>query len=85
MFQTLLNVWESLKKLLMEIAVMILSLLPNSPFAPYLTESNPIKPYLGLINYFLPLTELVGILTVWLSAIAIYYCYKLIMKWVKLE
>jgi len=38
---------------------------------------------LGYINYFLPITEMVVIMTGWLVAIAAYYIASIAMRWIK--
>jgi len=38
---------------------------------------------LGYINYFLPLSEMVGITTAWLIAIGMYYIASVVMRWIK--
>lgn len=58
-----------------------LSCLPDSPFT--LLDNSPIKEYLGYINWFLPFDFVVATLQVWLAAIAIYYIYSAVLRWVK--
>jgi hypothetical protein len=38
---------------------------------------------LGYINYFLPLSEMVGITAAWLIAIASYYIASVVKRWIK--
>ena len=38
---------------------------------------------LGYINYFIPLSEMVGISTAWLIAIGAYYMASVVMRWIK--
>jgi hypothetical protein len=38
---------------------------------------------LGYINYFLPISEMAGILSVWLISIAAYYLASPVLRWIK--
>lgn len=59
----------------------ILFMLPDSPFK--LLSKSPISQYLGYINFFVPVDFILSILGAWISAIAIYYGYKIILAWIK--
>lgn len=39
--------------------------------------------YLGYVNYFVPIPEILAILSVWVSAIFIYYGVSIVLRWVK--
>ena len=60
----------------------ILSLLPLSPFRSFITSFTP-PSYLGWLNWFFPVSEVLTVLTVWLTAIGLFYLYSIIMRWVK--
>jgi len=55
--------------------------LPDSPFT--MLDNSPIQSILPYINWFIPLSSMVSILEVWLSAIAVYYVYSAVLRWVK--
>ena len=38
---------------------------------------------LGYINYFVPMSELAGILSLWVLAIGMYYVASIFMRWAK--
>ena len=57
--------------------------LPLSPFQRYIADFKNI-PYLGYLNWFLPIGACIKIGAVWLSAIALFYLYSIIMRWVKM-
>lgn len=61
----------------------VLSLFPLSPFRPVIEELGSL-PYLGYINWFVPVGDLVKIGSVWLTAIAVYYAWSIIARWIKL-
>jgi hypothetical protein len=74
--------WE-IKKILFAVAVAVLNFLPNSPFTAFLTMSGKM-PFLGYLNYFLPIAECISIGEAWLACIAVFYSYQTIMRLVQL-
>lgn len=74
---------EQLKQFLLALASAALSILPDSPFQKFLAAIGEI-PGLGYLNYFVPVSEMVVILESWVAAIAIFYIYQLILRWIKL-
>ncbi len=73
-----------MKELIGRFANWLLSLLPHSPFKSIQNFLDPIKPYLGYLNWFVPVNWILGVLTVWLTAVATFYLYSIIMRWVKM-
>lgn len=71
-----------MKEMLDKLLHLVLSLFPVSPFAPVIREIADI-PYLGVLNWFIPITEIVAIGTLWLTAIAMYYAWMVVARWVK--
>jgi hypothetical protein len=61
----------------------IISVLPVSPFAPFLTMFKDL-PFLGYLNWFIPVGTIVKVGLAWLAAIALFYIYSIIMRWVKM-
>lgn len=61
----------------------VIRLLPRSPFRAWLDAAHSI-PGLGVLNYFIPVAEMVSILQLWLVAIGLFYLYSVIARWVKL-
>lgn len=61
----------------------VVNLLPLSPFAPYIAALHDL-PFLGYINWFLPVGAFATIATLWGTAIGLYYAYSVIARWVKL-
>lgn len=63
----------------------IFSVLPSSPFQPYISIINSsINPFLGYLNWFLPISEMLGIMGIWLGAILIYYGVQAIGRWLRI-
>ena len=61
----------------------VLKLLPTSPFRSFI-DGFQAPQYLGWLNWFFPVSEIISILVLWLSAVALFYLYSVIMRWVKL-
>ena len=72
-----------MKEMLDKLLAVIVSLLPLSPFADAI-DSLAQVPYLGYINYFIPVGTCLKIGTAWLSAIALFYLYSVLARWIKL-
>ncbi len=72
-----------MKEILDKFLAGVLKLLPLSPFAPYIDQLSAL-PFLGYLNWFIPVGTLVGIGTAWLTAIGLYYLYSVVMRWIKL-
>lgn len=64
-----------------DILNVIFSLLPNSPFKTI--DMSSLTNFIGYLNYLIPVTEIVSILTFWCSAIGLYYLYQIVLRWVK--
>lgn len=63
----------------------IISLLPLSPFAKFIREFENINPeWLGWLNWFIPVKAILTVTAAWLGAVAMFYLYSVIMRWVKL-
>ncbi|MCM1305418.1 MAG: hypothetical protein NC306_15135 [Butyrivibrio sp.] len=61
----------------------LLSLFPGSPFAPFIDELGEM-PYLGYINWFIPIGAMLDIGAAWLTAVTVYYLYSVLARWIKL-
>ena len=65
-----------------EKAQFLLEFLPTSPFRRAIDMIGTI-PYIEEINWFIPIDEAVLILMWWGTAIALYYAYMIVLRWVK--
>ena len=72
-----------MKNLLDKFLQAVLSLFPLSQFREVIGELGSL-PYLGYINWFVPIGDFVKIGSVWLAAIAAYYVWSVIARWIKL-
>jgi len=62
----------------------VLGFLPDSPFAMLQNYQNSeFGEWLGYLNWFIPINTFVSILTTWVTAIAIYYVYQIVLRWIK--
>ena len=63
----------------------ILDFLPGDPFTEYIYQLKygTISQYLGYINYFFPVKFLFMALGSFLSCLAVYYIYSIILRWIK--
>lgn len=60
----------------------ITSILPQSPFTDFINSINNL-PYLGWLNWFFPVGQLLQILGLWLGAVAVFYLYQIVLRWLK--
>ena len=72
-----------MKEILDKFLALIISLLPLSPFSDYIDKLKQL-PYLGYLNYFVPVGTCLKIGAAWLSAIALFYLYSVVARWIKL-
>lgn len=61
----------------------IVSVLPTSPFQDFLADFASL-PFLGYLNWFFPVRGCLIVMVSWLTAIAVFYLYSIIMRWVKM-
>lgn len=72
-----------MKEILDKLLSVILSLLPLSPFADAIDNLSQL-PYLAYLNYFVPINTFIKIGEAWLAAIALFYLYSVLARWIKL-
>lgn len=57
------------------------ALLPDSPFTLFISTLDKL-PYLDVLNWFIPVSEMVAIGQAWLIAITAFYVVSLILSWI---
>lgn len=72
-----------MKEILDKLLSVLLSLLPLSPFADAIDSLTQL-PYLAYLNYFVPINTFIKIGEAWLAAIALFYLYSVVARWIKL-
>lgn len=60
----------------------VLALMPTSPFQSFIQACENL-PYLGWLNWFVPVGTFITIGEAWLVAIGLYYLYSIILRWIK--
>ncbi len=77
-------IWDALSDALVSFALGVVNLFPASPFV-ILDElaSSEFYEWLQMVNWFIPINTFVGILEAWLSCVALYYVYQVVLRWVK--
>lgn len=73
---------QKIGKWLSDLLGLVLSLLPDSPFQAISTNES-VQGVLGWLNYFVPVSQMLAIFQLWLTAIAIYYVYNIVLRWGK--
>lgn len=61
----------------------IISFLPGSPFKAIIGNLEGI-PYIAQLNWFFPVHECIIVIEVWLTAVALFYMYSAIMRFIRL-
>lgn len=61
---------------------LVTSVLPLSPFQPYISYFNA-WPYMGWVNWFVPVKGYLVIWGTWLSSVGLYYIYSAVLRWMK--
>ncbi len=72
-----------MKALLDKFLQAVLFLFPLSPFAPVISDLEEL-PFLGYLNWLLPIGDFIKIGTLWITAIGAYYAWSVIARWVKI-
>lgn len=71
------------RELFSEFASWLLSVLPHSPFSDFIDVLSDI-PYLGYLNWFIPVESILTVFSIYLGAVASFYIYSIIARWVKM-
>lgn len=77
----LITAFNGFIKLLAKALNIIFFMLPDSPFKNI--DNSPIVEFLGYLNYLIPIPEILGVLTLWCTAIGIYYLVQIALRWIK--
>ena len=58
------------------------TLLPESPFSN-LSDLFDNVPFLGILNYFVPIGAILDIFVLWASVMLVYYVASIVLRWLK--
>lgn len=75
MFDTIIGIFQ-------QFWYAILDFLPGSPFRGFISALGSV-PYLEELNWFFPVGEVITVLEVWLVAVALFYTYSAIMRFIR--
>lgn len=53
-----------------------------SPFQEFIDRFRGL-PFLGWLNWFVPIGEILTVLGVYLTAVAAFYLYSIVLRWLK--
>lgn len=77
--------FDSLTDALVSLALQVINLFPASPLQPLIAQlaNSGLSDWLGYVNWFIPVGTMLGILSAWLTCIAAYYVYQIILRWIR--
>lgn len=72
---------DPIVKIVLTVALwaIVLVILPNTPFMQFL-ENFADLPYLGYLNWFLPIGSCLTVMAVWWTAVVVYYGISWILR-----
>lgn len=76
-----LNLCNGLIKGLGAAMHIVILLLPASPLKAL--DNTLIKPYLGFINWCMPFGSMLAVFSAWLTCVAAWYIYQIVLRWGK--
>lgn len=70
---------------LVDFVNVLIGWIPASPFREFIESLDETlgSEFLGYLNFFLPISELLGIVTFWVNGILLYYAVSIVLRWVK--
>lgn len=86
-FNLLVYILNTIIVLLAKVLGLVVSILPDSPFLNFGTSTyaiNGIGKYMQYLAWLIPIKNIILIVTAWLGCMLIYYCYSVVMRWIKL-
>lgn len=60
----------------------VLQVLPTSPLREFIDAMGDI-PYLSYLNWFFPVSEVIAILSLWVTAIGLFYLWSVLLRWLR--
>ena len=76
--------FDTLSDAVVSFAVSVINLFPASPFGILDSLSGTVAyEWLQFLNWFIPVGTFVSILEAWLSGVAVYYIYQIVLRWIK--
>ena len=75
---------EAFTNIITSVKEFLLSVLPLSPFSGWIDQFSNL-PFLGYLNWFIPVGTFISILELWLVAYGAYLIYSIILRWAKVS
>lgn len=60
----------------------LLAVLPRSPFSEFIGYFENL-PYLGWLNWIVPIKEILLVFSAYLAAVAVYYLWSIVLRWIQ--
>lgn len=76
------TIFNALKNFLIATLNVFLGLFPDCPFEDTIASLSQ-QEWLGYLNYFVPISEMIAMTSGWLVAIAGFWLYHIIYRWLK--
>lgn len=73
---------NAILNLIKEFLDWVLQLLPTSPFVSFIDAMENI-PYLGWLNWFIPVGSIIAVGEAWLVSVGLFYLYSIVLRWIK--
>lgn len=83
MYSFVINLINALIRGLGKVLTFLFAVFPDSPFQKYIVQNDDVLPYLKMINYFVPVSAILITFQALLFAVAIYYIYQIVARWLK--
>lgn len=86
-FNVLVYILNTIIVLFAKALSLVVMVLPKSPFLNIQTmalNGEGVGEYLPYVCWLFPVKQIIVIVTSWLGAMLIYYCYSVVMRWIKL-
>lgn len=78
----MVTIWNGIADVLNSLLSVVFFFLPPSPFKGFWNglANNEVIQYM---NWFVPVGDFIAITAVWLAAIAVFYAWQVILRWLK--
>lgn len=78
--------FDGLTSSIVSALISVINLFPESPIQLGLNalETTAFYDIIRYVNYFIPVGIMLSSLALWLSAVACYYVYQIVLRWVHL-
>jgi hypothetical protein len=73
--------FDSLGSNLINALSWVLELLPDSPFQAI--SNSDVNQFMGTLNWFLPMSQIIAELELWITCVSVFYVYQLILRWIR--